>query len=100
MAAKKTLQSEANEIFTPKEEVENKSRDTNFYPKDSLFDKIKLFIDKKKPFEQQKLKADWKKISLKGKKIILKKGIPIKESEILSFSNEAKLFFLEERKSN
>lgn len=93
---KRTIEDELK-IFRPIEEKLKPAEQSSFYPKEELF------ILKKSYFRKNKegvnfMDADWKKIVIGGKKITLFKGSPISKTNLKSFDDEGKKYYLYSKK--
>ena len=95
---KMTSKERAIEAFRPSPKETDKSKLSNFFPKESIFNKEKSFRMKGRD-EVQTIHADWRNISLNGKKIVLIKGNAVSKDDLKQFPKEAKAYYLEEKKA-
>ncbi len=92
-----TSKERANKVFKPSPKETNKAKLSSFFPKDSVFNKVKSYRMKERE-EVQTLEAEWRNIALNGKKIVLIKDNAVSKEDLKQFSKEAKAHYLEEKK--
>jgi len=95
---KMTSKERAIEVFKPSPKETEKSKLSNFFPKDNIFNKKKSFQMKGRD-EVQTLDADWRNIALNGKKIVLIKDNAVSKEDLKQFPKDAKAYYLEEKKT-
>lgn len=102
MAVKNKLTSKEQAIkaFKPSPKETDKAKLSNFFPKDSIFNKAKLYQMKGRDGVQT-LDADWRNIALNGVKIVLIKDNAVSKADLKHFSASkgAKAHYLEEKKT-
>lgn len=100
VANRMSKKEQANKVFKPSPKETNKAKLSNFFPKDSIFNKTKSYRMKGRD-EVQTLDAEWRNIALNGKKIVLIKDNAVSKADLKQFSASkgAKAYYLEERKA-
>ncbi len=93
-----TSKERANKVFKPSPKETNKAKLSSFFPKDSIFNRVKSYRMKGRE-EVQTLDADWRNIALNGKKIVLIKDNAVSKEDLKQFSKEAKAYYLDEKKA-
>ncbi len=95
-----TSKERANKVFKPSPKETNKAKLSSFFPKDSIFNKVKSYRMKGRD-EVKSLDAEWRNISLNGVKIVLIKDNAVSKADLKHFaaSKGAKAHYLEERKA-
>ncbi len=93
-----TSKERANKVFKPSPKETDKSKLSNFFPKDSIFNKTKSYRMKGRE-QVQTLEADWRNIALNGYKIVLIKDNAVSKADLKHFPKEAKAYYLDEKKT-
>jgi hypothetical protein len=88
-------QEQAREIFRPIRPEYSKGELSNYFPKESLFDKTKQYVDEG---VQKEVECDWMKINVSGVAIVLHKGKAVTKKELKSFNDAAKKYYLKGKK--
>lgn len=91
---------QARQTLRPVQPDFDKKELTTYFPKDSIFNKIKIYLSKKKDESGQEkdFEADWRNINVSANHIVLFKGVALSKKQLVLFDKGAKAHYLEDRK--
>lgn len=95
-----TSENQARQTLRPVQPVFEKKELSTYFPKDSIFNKVKTYLSKKKDESGQEkhFEADWRNINISANHIFLFKGVALSKSQLILFDKGAREHYLEERK--
>lgn len=90
---------QARQSLRPAQPEFEKKELTAYFPKDSIFNKIKIYLSKKKDEggQEKDFEADWRNINVSANHIVLFKGVALSKAQLGHFDAGAKKHYLEDK---